>query len=106
MKSLLSDTTQTDYNRYEAILADLSRGERDPGLNFVCSGSAPVGGYPLAASPGNCEQASTRPNPAIQRLIDERREKINRAVKRGIRTGMVIYGDGAYSESDANVEVE
>ena len=68
------------------------------------SGGA-VGANPLTVSTTLCTPARTVPNPAIQRLLQERATKLERARRAGIRSGMVIYGDGEYVEGET-VEVE
>ncbi len=109
VQKLLSKTSRTAYNTFDGDLADLARGERDPGVNFRFSQRDPaVGANGLASGPNglSAPPVRSRPNIAIQRLIAERQAKISKAIKRGIRTGMVIYGDGDYSEGEAPKEVE
>jgi len=109
VQKLLNKTSRTAYNHYDGDLADLARGERDPALNFRFSQRDPAvggNGVPTSANGLNTPPVRSRPNIAIQRLIQERRVKINRAIKRGIRSGMVIYGDGNYVEGETPKEVE
>ncbi|WP_299194066.1 DUF547 domain-containing protein [uncultured Erythrobacter sp.] len=108
VRELVSRYEQVSYKSFETDIADLQRGERDPSLAQLCSsGGGPVGGYDLAisAQPIVCNTPASRPNPAIQRLMEERAENLRRARSRGIRSGMVIYGDGAYVAGET-VEVE
>lgn len=94
---LLKKTDETRYNRYERDLADLSKGERGPGLlNLEVDYGDFRGPVPLR----------TRPNYVAQRLIEERNEKLYRAWRRGIRTGQVIVGDGDLNEVGKLKEVE
>ncbi|MDJ0643962.1 MAG: DUF547 domain-containing protein [Erythrobacter sp.] len=109
VQKLLNKSARTGYNSFDGDLADLARGERDPALNFRFSQQDPaVGAGGLASGPNGlpAPPIRSRPNIAIQRLIAERQAKIGKAIKRGIRTGMVIYGDGDYSEGEAPKEVE
>ena len=108
VKELIGKYEGTAYNRYETDIADLVYGRADPGLNFVC---APITNDVPSASgdangPAKCADQPTRPNRAEQRLMEERAQKLNKAYKRGIRTGQVIYGDGQYAEGEGPKEVE
>jgi len=105
VKDLLSKTGTTAYKNIEQDIADLSGGEPMTFVNFVCQGPVP-GAAPGLIDEGNCLSQGSRPNLAIQRLMTERSEKLRRAAERGIRTGMVIYGDGGYVEGEVPVEVE
>ncbi|MEM6857932.1 MAG: DUF547 domain-containing protein [Pseudomonadota bacterium] len=85
VKEVIAKTDRTIINDYEKDVADLSRGERDPALwNLLVTDS--VGPFAITTA------QRTRPNPVIQRLMEERSEKLRRAVRRGIRTGNVIIG--------------
>ncbi|MEM6907458.1 MAG: DUF547 domain-containing protein [Pseudomonadota bacterium] len=107
VKGLLSSDRGIAYKRYESDIADLLYGRGDPGINFVCTQLAGEFGFLLQApSVQNCSDQRTVPNRALQRLIEERSRKLNKAYRRGIRTGMVIFGDGQYAEGDAPKEVE
>lgn len=108
VKELIAKNDQIAFNRYETDVADLVYGRADPGLSFVCS---PISSDIPAASgdtdaTSKCADQATRPNRAEQRLMDERAEKLNKAYKRGIRIGTVIYGDGQYGEGQTVQEVE
>ena len=106
VRELLSKNAGTGYNSFESDLADLSRGEKQmvysPISVIYCNGACD------SNTIGNSDAMAirTRPNLAIQRLMIERDRKLERARKAGIRTGMVIYGDGAYSPDAPPVEVE
>ena len=106
VKALIAKTEQTRYSTYETDVADLSRGERDPAVQFTAtledlSGS---GTFALQGRTAAIEQSKI--NRAVARLMTERRAKLTKAYRRGIRSGMVIYGDGQYSDADASREVE
>jgi len=109
VQKLMMRNTSTAYNSYEGDLADLARGERDPALSVLYSQEDPASGggaVGVGSNALNSIPQRSRPNIAIQRLIVERQKKLRRAIRRGIRTGMVIYGDGEYSEGEAPKEVE
>ncbi len=105
VRELISETPEVAYKRLENDLADLARGESQmllvPLTSIECGGSC-------SASTGlsDAMPVRNRPNLAIQRLMQERAEKLRRARSRGIRSGMVIYGDGDYSQDEAPPEVE
>ncbi|MGB3470983.1 MAG: DUF547 domain-containing protein [Erythrobacter sp.] len=110
VSNLLKKTDETRYNRYERDVADLSHGQRDPALlNLLRAGDATEAGglfgidfvNGLGAAP-----VSSRPDVAVQRFMQERSEKLNRAWRRGIRTGQVIVGDGDLDEVGKPKEVE
>lgn len=93
------------YASFDTAIADLTFGKGDPALNFVCSGEGgPVGALPYALNPSLCRDEATRPNPAIARLMRERTVKLQRAARKGIRTGTVVFGDG-FGQSEAPREV-
>lgn len=105
VQKLLSKSEGAAYKSYDGDLADLARGEREtvtqPLASINCGGACNSNiGFSDAFA------IRTRPNLAIQRLMSERQEKIKRAIKRGIRTGMVIYGDGDYADADVPREVQ
>ena len=87
VKKVIGKTERTITNEYALDVADLARGERDPVLQnlLVTDGLGPL---------TRTNPVRTRPNLAIQRLMEERSEKLRRAVRKGIRTGTVIVGDG------------
>lgn len=105
VRELVSETPEVAYKTLEGDLADLARGESQmllvPLTSIECGGSC-------SASTGlsDAMPVRNRPNLAIQRLMEERAEKLRRARARGIRSGMVIYGDGDYSEGETPPEVE
>lgn len=109
VKKLIGKHSRVGYNQYEGDVADLLFGNADPGLHFVCSQSQSDASG-LVFAPGSpvlqCADQPARPNRAAQRLMRERGEKLNKAYKRGIRTGMVIYGDGDYADGEGPKEVE
>ncbi|WP_108788438.1 DUF547 domain-containing protein [Erythrobacter sp. Alg231-14] len=107
VRELVNETSDVAYKRVEGDLADLARGERDPGVNFICQQAGGTqGGDPPRVGNATCTPTRTVPNLAIQRLMEERAEKLRRARKRGIRSGMVIFGDGQYVEGETPPEVE
>ncbi len=106
VKALIDRTDETRYNSYETDLADLSRGERDSGLQFTGTLQDLTGAGNVNLQGRTAVFEQTRINRAITRLMDERNDKLKKAFKRGIRTGMVIYGDGQYSDADKAREVE
>lgn len=85
-KKVLGKTDRIVTNQYEEDLADLSRGERDPLLqNLLVTDNFGTG--------ARTNPVRFRPNLAIQRLMEERSEKLRRAIRKGIRTGTVIVGE-------------
>lgn len=101
VKELLGRYDRIAYNRFASDLADLDRGETDPNLlpkevidckvNGCIAGGSSVGGpQPISV------------NPAVQRLIRERAEKLARASRKGVRIGTVLVG-GSSGESPAGV---
>lgn len=102
--ALVNASGDVVYKTLETDLADLQRGERDPSLSNLCNDQ--IGLIAIPVSESTCSSVATRPNAAITRLMEERSEKLRRARSRGIRTGMVIFGDGDYSEGEAPPEVE
>jgi hypothetical protein len=108
VRELVSETPAIAYKRLESDLADLQRGEREPSYLNTCThpGGLVGGKAPESVDPLFCGTTRTVPNPAIQRLMAERSEKLDRARRAGIRTGMVIYGGGEYSADAPVIEVE
>ncbi|GMN03072.1 DUF547 domain-containing protein [Erythrobacter sp. MTPC3] len=104
VSKLLGKTSQTDYKSFEQDLADLAKGHAHSNIDFLSS--IDCRGQSCAFEPQGGSPVRTNANLAIQRLMKERGEKLRRAYKAGIRSGMVIYGDGKYSESDVPAEVE
>ncbi len=106
VRELISENSVVAYKTLEPDLADLSRGERDPSLSYLCGGvGGPVGSADLTITVGQCTPSRFSPNPAVQRLMSERAVKLRRARSRGIRSGMVIFGDGSYVAGQAPPEV-
>ncbi|MEL7198487.1 MAG: DUF547 domain-containing protein [Pseudomonadota bacterium] len=108
VKKLISKKDRIAINRYDGNIADLVFGHSDPGLTFVCTQGRGAGaiGQGGGIGPGACSDARTQPNRAVTRLMFERAQKLNRAYRRGIRTGTVIYGDGQYAGGEGPREVE
>ena len=108
VRELVSETPAIAYKPLESDLADLQRGEREPSYLNTCThpGGLVGGKAPESVDPLFCGTTRTVPNPAIQRLMAERSEKLDRARRAGIRTGMVIYGGGEYSADAPVIEVE
>lgn len=105
---LLRETDETAYNSFDGDIADMTRGEYDPDFNFVsfidCRNNF--------CRPGQAPAANafvpyrTRPDLGVQRLMRERALKLQRAEERGIRLGMVIFGDGRGTDGAEPAEVE
>lgn len=72
---LLGATTDVVATIYEADIADLSNGERDPNYNYI----------------QNAESQGIRIPTAIARLMVERQQKIDEIIKRGQREGTVTF---------------
>jgi hypothetical protein len=94
VKGLLGKYDRIAYNRFESDIADLDRGETDPNLLARevqdCKG---VGCAPRGDIVGMPPSISV--NPAVERLIRERAEKLARARRKGVRIGTVLVGDGS-----------
>ncbi len=108
VKKLVAKKDRIAINRYDGSIADLIYGHRDPGLNFICTQGRGIGAFGPGGIVGAaaCSDAPTRPNRAAQRLMFERAQKLNKAYRRGIRTGTVIYGDGRYADGEPPKEVK
>ncbi len=111
VNTLIKSTTDIRYKQLEADIADLQRGSKDPQLASLAVAECKYngcmdGGKPIGLSAGSGAPQSITYNPAIIRLIRERREKLDRARRQGVRTGMVIYGDGQYAEGEIPPEVQ
>lgn len=78
VKSILAKTVDVDPAIYEADIADLAKGERDPEYNFK--------------DPADGRQAIGLPA-AIRRLMIEREQKIEKIIRRGDRKGTVEFVD-------------
>jgi len=87
VKELIEENTRVSYTIYDEDIADLIFGEEDPDFSILCEINALSIG-------GACTLANTIPDASAKRLMEERAQKLYRAWKRGIRTGMVIFGDG------------
>lgn len=106
VSGLLRKNGRTAYNRYETDIADLERGETDPNINPLvvldCMGACNIAGGPgFGGMP-----RSISVNPAVARLMRERQTKLTQAVRKGVRTGMVVYGNGEYAPDAPPREVE
>ncbi|KWV91998.1 DUF547 domain-containing protein [Erythrobacter sp. YT30] len=108
VKELVGETKRVAFNRYEGAIADLVNGHPDPGFSFVCSTGRGLGDTTPNAYISLVTRCSDEPskNRAAKRLMFERAQKLNKAYRRGIRTGTVIYGDGRYAEGEGPREVE
>ncbi|MCK0127500.1 DUF547 domain-containing protein [Erythrobacter sp. F6033] len=106
VRGLIESTDKTHYNAYETDLADLTRGEKAPGFFNFGTATDPAGGDRVFRSytPRSALNANSPISMSIQRLITERQNKLTKANKRGIRTGMVIYGDGEIGGEEKEVE--
>lgn len=109
VKALINEKDRIAYNSYESDIADLVYGKSDPGITSVCQ----IGGG-AAILPDGAAGASLLAGCTIQpgvtdraalRLMNERRLKLAKAYRRGIRTGSVIVG-GAEGQSEGVKEVE
>ena len=106
VSALLRRYDRIAFTEFEGDLADLELGETDPNMmplvTIYCGGQCGLGAdVGLAGAPN-----SIRTNPAIVRLMRERQTKLQRAARRGVRSGMVIYGDGQYAPDAPPKEVE
>jgi len=103
---LLRKHRRIAYNHYESDIADLERGETDPNMLALlvaeCAGQCWRGAPDLGAA----TPRSIAVNPAVARLMRERENKLAEAARKGIRTGMVIYGNGEYAPDAPPREVE
>lgn len=109
VRKVLSETDSIRYNEYEGDLADLVLGESDPAVQnlYVIADASEGGG--LFGFDGNGQGAlpiRTRPNLAAQRIMEERGKKLNKAFRRGIRTGQVIVGDADPDAAGVPKEVQ
>lgn len=91
---------------YETDIADLSKGEREPAYSQTDECPAEPGSNggnrPSFNAPGSCPRRSDVPL-AVQRFEEERREKIERLVERGM-IGTVIIREVRDEEPGAEVE--
>ncbi len=106
VRDLVSRTPQVAFKGFENDIADLARGELEPIYSNIavvdCNGTCTKD----MINQGNALPQRTRYNPAIVRLMEERAQKLEIARREGIRTGMVIYGDGDYAPGETPPEVE
>ena len=102
VRELVSETGEVRFKRLESDIADLIRGERQMAYLFLSSRDCKYDSCSGSVEPLNTSQLYTdRIDPSITRLMRERAEKLARARRAGIRTGMVIYGDGEYAQGEA-----
>ncbi len=78
---ILAETRNTRATTYEYDVADLQKGEKDPGLSYIQDGGDGLDGREGVQR--------TRINRAIARLVGERDRKIQKAFKRGELVGRV-----------------
>jgi len=109
VKALINEKDRIAYNSYESAIADLVYGKSDPGIAPVCrfGGGGRVlpdftAGFSILT---NCTIQPGVTDRAALRLMKERKLKLAKANRRGIRTGSVIVG-GAEGESEGVKEVE
>lgn len=103
VKALINSGLPVGYNSYETMLADIAGGDNDPGINnLFVQGGGGVGPFAEVVDVNalGATAARTIPDSGIVRLINERRVKLIRAHRRGIRTGTVIFGDGVPAGSE------
>jgi hypothetical protein len=74
LAGLLGDTTSVSATLAETDIADLSKGEREPQLTNLVVGD---------------QYQGTAVDPAVARLLAERRDKIDRALRQRLRQGQV-----------------
>ncbi|KEO89886.1 hypothetical protein EH32_02555 [Erythrobacter litoralis] len=98
VQELIEKNARVSYTIYDEDIADLMFGKGDPDLNVLCT----VDETSIGAA---CTLAGAIPDAAAMRLMEERAQKLYRAWKRGIRTGMVIFGDGTDGEYGEPKEV-
>jgi hypothetical protein len=77
--AILASTSAVDASVSETDIADLSKGEREPQLTNLVKGD---------------QYQSTSVDPAIARLLAERKDKIDRAVRQNERQGKVTVQGG------------
>ncbi|MEM6476871.1 MAG: DUF547 domain-containing protein [Pseudomonadota bacterium] len=110
VKELIRERPRVRYATYERDIADMLLGRGDPGLTFSCN--ADNSGLPLSSGAGDLDPAGTCKdipvitNRAAQRLMVERAQKLNKAYRRGIRTGTVTFDDPELRPGAAPKEVE
>lgn len=106
VKKIIAKRTRIGFNRYEDDIADMLYGQGDPGLTNVCVMGHGGDGIPTnGAEPvGLCNAEKVVTDRAAQRLMRERAIKLNRAIKRGIRTGTVTVA--GYDPSAPPKEVQ
>ena len=96
VNSILGNTgNRVEASLYEADIADLAKGEREPQYSYVerCTGDYIE----------TCTLPPVRIPPNVQRVTDERKVKINRLIKEG-RLGRVILENEDGEQIGAEVE--
>ncbi len=93
VQEIMAKTTDVEAALYETDIADLSNGERDPEYAYK------------SPDPGQGKRAIGIPA-AIQRLMVERQQKIDKIIKRGDRQGTVTFVDIDLDGDGEPVEVE
>ncbi len=108
VKKLIAKKDRIAFNRYESDIADMLYGRGDPGLTWVCVQGRGGEGIPTngASAVGLCSDEPVVTDRAAKRLMLERAQKLNRAWRRGIRTGTVIFGNGDFADGETPKEVE
>lgn len=104
VSELLRETDRTAYGQYENLLADMALCERDPALNFLFTQDCAE--FACGVGVSNAAPVRSRPNLAVQRLVQERADKFRTLRDRGIRTGMVVFDNGQYVGDTVPREVE
>ena len=95
VKQLIAKKARISFNRYEGDIADLLYGRGDPGLTNTCLQGRGAGGIATdgASDLVLCEAEKVVVDRAARQLMFERAQKLNKAYRRGIRTGTVTVGD-------------
>jgi hypothetical protein len=105
VKDLVQGNRRIAHAPYDEDIADLLFGKGDPAYNVLCSNDVRfVGSSNLTIGVDFCRFTPSVPDRAAIRLMEERSFKLWKAWRRGIRTGMVIFGDG-YADGEEPKEV-
>jgi hypothetical protein len=106
VKKLIARKDRIAFNRYEGDIADLLYGRGDPGLTNTCLQGRGSGGIATnGANPeGLCEAERVVVDRAAQQLMFERAQKLNKAYRRGIRSGTVTVAGYAPDAPPKEVE--